>query len=190
MFTPRTTAGLLVARFLSFDFAIATCLGLWHLLDLGTCAAGGPFAIAQECPDQAMTWALVLGAGMAGGIISSIFTGFAWGWTMLFVPTGATALAYALTSDGSGLGGASAAWIIGPLFLLMSLPVALYALREAIGGGDTPHAAELGGDAAPVPVTPAAPSSRIDQLARLDALKAVGVLTETEYAAQRRALGG
>lgn len=210
MFTPRSTAGLLVARFLSVDFAIAMSLGLWHLLGIGTCASGGPFEIANQCTDDAMTWGLVFAVGLTGGIITSFFTGFAWGWAMMFVPAGATATAFAVVGD-PGLGSDAAAWTIGPLFLLMGLPVALYAIKEAISGDDTTPDATTRRNAesylrntamvnpyaqtAAVPqitVTPSTPEpvmSTSDRLARLDALKATGALTDTEYTAQRRALG-
>lgn len=210
MFTPRSTTGLIIARFLSVDFAIAMCLGLWHLLGIGTCASGGPFEIANECTDAAMTWGLVFGAGLTGSIIASFFTGFAWGWAMMFVPAGATALAFALFGD-PGVGADTAAWTIGPLFLFMGLPVAAYAIKEALGGDDTtpdattraraenyyrntasvsPFAAAATAPAQIKITPPAAPApSTGQQLARLDALKATGALTDTEYHAQRRAMG-
>ncbi|UUY02276.1 SHOCT domain-containing protein [Svornostia abyssi] len=209
MFTPRSTTGLIIARFLSVDFAIAMCLGLWHLLGIGTCASGGPFEIANACTDEAMTWGLVFGAGLTGSIIVSFFTGFAWGWAMMFVPAGATALAFALVGD-PGVGADTAAWTIGPLFLLMGLPVAAYAIKEALGGDDTTPDATTraraenyfrntasvspwttAATAPQINITPpaAAQPSTAQQLARLDALKATGALTDTEYAAQKRAMG-
>lgn len=208
MFTPQSRTGLIIARFLSVDFAVATCLGLWHLLGIGTCASGGPFEIADECTDSAMTWGLVFGAGLTGSIIASFFTGFAWGWAMMFVPTGATALAFALVGD-PGVGADTAAWIIGPLFLLMGLPAAIFAIKEAVGGADfspddttrqraenyfrntasvSPLATAAAATAPQIKVTPPAHSTG-QQLARLDALKATGALTDVEYHAQKRAMG-
>lgn len=211
MFTPRSTTGLLVARFLSVDFAIAMSLGLWHLLGIGTCASGGPFEIANQCTDDAMTWGLVFAVGLTGGIITSFFTGFAWGWAMMFVPAGATATAFALVGD-PGLGSDAAAWTIGPLFLLMGLPVALYAIKEALTGNDTapdeatrrnaenylrntamvnPYAQAAAAAVPQITVTPPAAkpaTSTSDHLARLDALKATGALTDTEYALERSRL--
>ena len=66
MFTAQSRPGLLIARFLMVDFTIATCLGLWHMLNIGTCATGGSFVSAFDCADTALTWAMVFGIGLTG----------------------------------------------------------------------------------------------------------------------------
>jgi hypothetical protein len=136
----RTIAGLV----LCVAATAAMGLALWHLLDTGTCASGGPYVSARPCPDGTTTWILlapasviVLLAGMAlmGRLIVP--------WTIFFAGTGGTLVAAALAGD-LGPGGSSAAWSVGPMFVLMGVVPGVWALATWLRERGEPEPASGG----------------------------------------------
>ena len=144
-------------------------LGTNHILDVGTCASGGPYVIAQPCPEGSTAWFWLTLAGVLLWILS-LFTGarglFEPGaglvmWMTGFVGGGTALLIKALTepstSSDSGLG----AFIVAAVFIPIGLGGGLIALlihlrlggfsdsrsRRSRGGartGDAPHKTLLG----------------------------------------------
>lgn len=57
--TVRAAASLL----LGFTGVVAAGAGLNRLLDVGTCASGGPSVIARQCPEDTTLWSLLLPVG-------------------------------------------------------------------------------------------------------------------------------
>lgn len=105
-------------------FIVSLAALSWGFADAvatGTCASGGPYVIAQECPDgTGWTFALVF-FGALGALVSIIVLGvmrMPWGlaaFGALFVVLGLAFLLGEVTSDNlEGTG-----WFIGPLFMLM-----------------------------------------------------------------------
>src|SRR4051794_2930846 len=91
--------------------------GLYELMNIGTCASGGPYVSARPCPAGTAGKALLLPGGLILGMIGVIvfalrgrrpgasedaWRASAWlvGWTPLFIGTGVVALVAGLGSDG------------------------------------------------------------------------------------------
>lgn len=110
-------------------FIVSLAAFSWGFADAvatGTCASGGPYVIAQECPDgTGMTFALLFSGalGAFASIIVLAVVRMALGlaaFGAFFVVLGLAFLLGEVTSDSlEGTG-----WFIGPLFVLMgSLPL-------------------------------------------------------------------
>jgi hypothetical protein len=103
----------------------AMAYGIVGLTEVGTCASGGPYVSARECPDGTATSALLVSAGGVVYCIVSIvaaFRSFAAGtfwFGLLFTVLGATFVYAEL--DGRVNGGGGVGWFLGGLFLLMGL---------------------------------------------------------------------
>lgn len=92
----------------------------------GSCATGGPYEIAVQCPDGVAAFAplSIVGGLIAVAIAIALAGGFGlpliiWGWPVLFCGLGA---AFLLSADVTGL-------IIGIVFELMGLVPLLIAVR-------------------------------------------------------------
>jgi hypothetical protein len=126
--------------------------GLYHLMQVGTCASGGPYLSARVCPDTAGKYALMLPGGIIGGLIGlGLFIGRGkppsggerrigggtiglFAWCALFIGTGLVCLYAALGGD-PGPGAKSAGIFIGALFIPMGLIPAIIAVlgRRSFG---------------------------------------------------------
>lgn len=105
---------------------VAFTWGFAETVSIGTCASGGPYVIAQECPEHADSVFWLLFAGAIGAIVSLIVlfvTRMPWGlaaFGLFMVALGCSFLAGELTSDeleGTG-------WFLGPMFALFgALPL-------------------------------------------------------------------
>src|SRR3954451_2080274 len=146
--------GLFVAGLAAFDY------GLYELMNIGTCASGGAYVSARQCPAGTFQKALLLPGGfIVGGIGMIVFAlrgrrpraaDDAWraspwllGWVPLFVGTGAVALVAGLGSDAADAG--TAKWtgiFLAAVFVPMGLVPLLWALRgpgsSRRGGGLNP----------------------------------------------------
>ncbi len=132
-------AALFIAAVVLFNVELV------KLLDTGTCASGGPYVSARQCPEGTGTSILLLMASLFAGLIGAGI--FAWRgaragdpnqgkgsgrnagmltWSIFFTATGAVALHYALTADDPGPGAQLGALIVGGTFLLMGLPALLW----------------------------------------------------------------
>ncbi|MCU1440882.1 MAG: hypothetical protein JWP85_1879 [Rhodoglobus sp.] len=92
----------------------------------GSCASGGPYEIAVECPDNVAAFAplSIYGGLLAVGISLFLARGFGtplttWGWPVLFIGLG---LAFLLANELTG-------YIIGGLFVVMGAAPLLLELR-------------------------------------------------------------
>ncbi len=110
---------------LSFSLLIQVSLAVMALG--GSCASGGPYEIAVECPDNVAAFAplSIFGGLIAVGISIFLAQGFGtplatWGWPILFVGLGSVfMLAFIFAQDPVGL-------ILGVLFIAMGLvPIVL-----------------------------------------------------------------
>jgi hypothetical protein len=124
------------------------CTQLTALLDTGTCASGGPYVVARECPEGTDTDALLLGASIVGFFVATGIAGLRGprpggggfgfgsmvlaGWTIFFTVSGAVSLIYALTNDSLGEDSELGGIIVGATFLFLGLPALLFALPLAI----------------------------------------------------------
>src|SRR5215211_3602271 len=96
---------------------------LYELMNIGTCASGGPYVSARECPEGTFEKALLLPGGfIVGGIGIVVFalrgrrpgaSDDGWrasatvlGWSSLFIGTGVVALVAGLGSDAPDAGAA------------------------------------------------------------------------------------
>jgi len=99
----------------------------------GSCASGGPYEIAVECPDSVAAFApLSIFGGLIAVAISAFFSqGFGtplttWAWPVLFVGLGgAFLLAFIFGQDITGL-------IIGGVFIIMGLVPLVLEIRGSV----------------------------------------------------------
>jgi Short C-terminal domain len=131
---------------------------LFQMLQVGTCASGGPYESARECP----TGIEVYFAGLFGGIIFGLIGIGIWSgrgpfpgtadtstygagamrvggtgllaWGVFFTVTGLVALYGAFGVDDPGPGAKTGGAIVGVLFILMGLPALIGVVGGAIGG--------------------------------------------------------
>jgi hypothetical protein len=124
------------------------CTKLTTLLDTGTCASGGPYVSARQCPEGTGTDVLLLGLSIVGFFLSMGIAGLRGrrpgggglgfggmallGWVTFFTASGAVSLVHALTSDVIGDDGKLGGIIVGATFLLLGVPPLLFALPAAI----------------------------------------------------------
>jgi hypothetical protein len=103
----------------------AMAYGIVGLTETGTCASGGPYVSARECPDGTGTTILIVSAGAAIFCLTTIvaaFRSFAAGtfwFGALFTVLGATFVYAELAGRVNGGGGVG--WFLGALFLAMGL---------------------------------------------------------------------
>ena len=108
---------LLAAAVIAFEYA------LWELMHTGTCASGGPYVPARECPDGTLGKALLIPSSFVTGVIGVIVYatrgerpgaaparigagGIVAAWVALVVLTAALAVTAGFTSDGPDSGAA------------------------------------------------------------------------------------
>jgi hypothetical protein len=210
---------------------------LVKLLETGTCASGNtPYAIRHPCPPgtggailllMGGIFAAVIGAGLfaargtpswAKGRPHRVST-FSVTWGIGFTTTGAVSLITALGNDSLGQGGKLGGLIVGITFLVMGVPVllfALWSLIESLGSrderpmstttslgsdGGTVSTGAFEGFGTPAPQAasgvgtaarslPTSESDRIAKLQTLAELRKSGALTEAEFAREKARLLG
>ena len=175
----------------------------------GSCASGGPYAIANPCP-RGVPWLLVgsIWGGLVLALVLSVMASrvgapdLAWlAWPALFLSLGWNFWEFGL--DPPGGASVEAGWIVcGVLFVLMGAAPVVLAVAGLRGDATSRPAratARAAAAGARVRATTTPPpfrstSSRgglVDELERLDALHRSGGLTDEEHAAAKRAvLGG
>jgi hypothetical protein len=178
------------------------CVELAKLMDIGTCASGGPYVSARECPDGTGTRIVLLTASIFVYVIALMASGqglFFYG--LLFVALSAMFIRGGVTDDdfaGVGYG-------VGGLFAVMGLVPMVMAIRGWFSGDESSARSRAAGIAsftqlaqqgvmapAPAPVVFAGPvlaaPRPADNLARLQQLGDLhqrGVLTDAEFAAEK-----
>jgi hypothetical protein len=103
----------------------AMAYGIVGLTETGTCASGGPYVSARECPDGTGMTVLLVSAGAAVYCIATIvaaFRSFSAGifwFGLLFTVLGATFIYAELSGRVNGGGGVG--WFLGGLFGFMGI---------------------------------------------------------------------
>src|SRR4051812_2645714 len=182
--------------------------GLYELMNIGTCASGGPYVSARPCPAGAAAKALLLPGGLILGMIGVIvfalrgrrpgasedgWRASAWlvGWAPLFIGTGVVALVAGLGSGGPDAGTVKFTGIfLAALFIPMGLvPVfGAFAIGRARRITLPPlNAPEVPAAPRPAPVAPvlAAGGDPVERLRRLTELRDRGALSPAEFAAAK-----
>jgi len=178
------------------------CVELAKLMDIGTCASGGPYVSAKECPDGTGTRILLLTASLFVYVIAILASGqglFFYG--LLFVALSAIFIRGGIT-DGDL---AAVGYGVGGLFAVMGLVPMVLAIRGWFSDDESTARARAAGIAsftrlaqqgvmapAPAPAVFAGPVSAAprpaDNLARLQQLGDLhqrGILTDAEFAAEK-----
>lgn len=154
---------------------VAFCYSLYQVLQIGTCASGGPYISARECPDSAgkiiITLVLSVFTGLLGTAIwgargpapgsgggsggSNVISAGIVAWSGLFLGGGLTCLWAVLGPDADpGPGAKTAGIIVGAVFVPMGLLPLIGMLVSARSKLKDRHASGPGGlgtPAAPVP---------------------------------------
>lgn len=200
---------------IAFSLAGVACalallfLGMRSVMNVGGfCAEGGPYVIAQHCPQGVP--AIMVGSILGGLVLAFVYVwqavryrvpSFAMLlWPALFLSLGWNFLEYAFDSPIAG-GGVVWGWLVcGAVFMLMGgLP--LLAVLPATVRGFTRDDDHPPGWPAGMPlahmqrvvgrVQPSGPDSRlVDELERLARLHEQGALSDDEYEAAKRSLLG
>jgi hypothetical protein len=178
-----------------------TCFELVKLMEVGTCASGGPYVSARQCPDGTGSRMLILTGAIFAFTIALIASGqgmFFFG--LLFCALAAVFIRGGLTDDSFGPVGFG----VGGLFAIMGLiPIAM-AIRGWFDGDSSQGKSRAAGIAAFTQMAqqgvgptsavfatpaPAAPQpNTLSQLEELAALRDRGVLTDGEFQAQKARL--
>jgi hypothetical protein len=192
----------LLAGLLAVAALALACVELAKLMDTGTCASGGPYVSANECPDGTGTRILLLTGSILVYVIAILASGqglFFYG--LLFVALSAMFIRGGITDDdfaGVGYG-------VGGLFAVMGLVPMVMAIRGWFSGDDSAARSRAAGlasftqlaqqgvmapAAAPavyvgrVPAPPR-PADNLARLQQLGDLHERGVLTDAEFAAEK-----
>lgn len=108
---------------------LASTWAMYRLMHTGTCASGGPYVIAHQCPSGTALQILALMggilAGLAGaGIAGSAALGALW-FGLFFTLSGADAMV--------AFGGTGGILFGGFFVVLLGLPAVVFGLRSADG---------------------------------------------------------
>ncbi|WP_327010772.1 SHOCT domain-containing protein [Dactylosporangium sp. NBC_01737] len=175
-------------------------LGLNHVLDIGSCASGGPYAIARPCPEGSAAWFWLPVAGailwVAGMLVSRrVFVEPGAGqvlWTAGFAGGGAAMLVKVLTQPSMPPDSKLGASITAAVFIPMGLAVGIVGIvqlfrqrgRDGSGSRRTKNGARRRGG--PVGAV-RGPGSR---LKALNDLRSTGALTREEFDVLKADLAG
>jgi hypothetical protein len=133
---------LFLAGLAAMEYAV------WELMSIGTCASGGPYVSARECPEGTAAKALLIPAGLiVGGIGIVAFalrgqrpgapedarrvSAAILGWSALFLATGIVILIGGFSSDAPDANNAKWTGIIIAVFFI---PMGLIPLRWVVSG--------------------------------------------------------
>ncbi|MET7403298.1 SHOCT domain-containing protein [Dactylosporangium sp. NPDC005572] len=154
--------------------AVMMAVGLFYLLNTGSCASGGPYVTARQCPAGTGSLVFLLIGGtvvwLSGLVLSEeglakAGTGQAV-WTLGFTGIGVTILAKALLQDSMPADSRLGALIMGAVFIPMGLVVGIGGLLQL-----RRDRARQG----PGPTTPDTPERRLHRL------RSTGALTRAEF---------
>ncbi|WP_238010623.1 SHOCT domain-containing protein [Dactylosporangium sp. AC04546] len=168
--TPRNIGSLV----LGLGGAAMLAVGLFYLLNTGSCASGGPYVTARSCPAGTgrLTFLLIAGTvvWLAGLVLSEEGlvkpgTGQAV-WTLGFTGIGVTVLAKALLQDSMPPDSRLGAVIVGAVFIPMGL---------AVGVGGLLQLRRERTRQRPRPTVPDTPERRLHRL------RSTGALTRAEF---------
>lgn len=189
---------------------------IYQLLQVGTCASGGPYEIARECPGGIERLALAIFGGiivlLAGaGIYATRGKApgsdapprnellVVWVWTGIFWSLGIGSLLGVWGPEANpGPGGKEGGLIVGFLFLPMGagglLSLRSGRIRQRLGGGEAGTAAPArtsppgGARPARASATQVPGSDQLTRLERLQALREKGAISAAEFEQMKRDL--
>jgi hypothetical protein len=184
--------------------------GLYELMNIGTCASGGPYVSARPCPEGTEAKALLLPGGLILGTVGIIvfavrgrrpgasddaWRASAWlvGWAPLFIGTGVVALVAGLGSDGPDAGTAK---FVGIFLAAMFIPMGIVPVLGALALGrrsqritlpplNLPEVAPAPRRAVPQPAFVDPGGDPVERLRKLSELRDQGVLSPAEFAAAK-----
>lgn len=179
-------------------------IGLNHILDIGSCASGGSYAIARPCPEGSTVWFWLSLTGAIMwilGIIVSARAFFAPGagqvlWTAGFAGGGAALLAKVLIQPSMPPDARLGASIVAAVFIPMGLVVGVIGLVQLVrrGGGGSRSRRTKGGARTGDPRRRGGPAGDVrtpwSRLKALNDLRSTGALTREEFDALKADLAG
>jgi hypothetical protein len=176
------------------------CVELAKLMDIGTCASGGPYVSAKVCPDGTGTRILLLTGSLVVYVIAILASSqgmFFYG--LLFVALSATFIRGGITDDDF----AAVGYGVGGLFAVMGFVPLVMAIQGWFSGDDREARSRASGLAAFTPLAqrgvmapaptvfagpisaPPRPADNLTKLQQLGDLHQRGVLTDAEFAAEK-----
>lgn len=190
-----------IAMFLFAVCWVAVAYGIYQMLQIGTCASGGPYQVARECPDgtTAIFFALflgILGHFVAAGIYLTRGTPpgspppnnggiIVWFWTGIFWSLAVGCFLGVWGPEANpGPGGKEGGLIVGFMGLifgiggLLTLGLGRRVKRKALDPSSMNRVATAAAGAATRFSKPSDPVGRIDTL---DRLRRQGTLTDAEF---------
>ena len=134
---------------------VAVNWAIYELVQVGTCASGGPYVSARQCPDGTGLKVLAIFAGICVGLIGTALSGRGTlMWSLLFLSLAGSALA-----AGPNLG----VVIMAAVFIPMGIAPLVFAFLTRDKGDDSVPT-PLGADVlAPAPVWAKPPGDRADE---------------------------
>lgn len=169
-----------------------SCYAVYGLLEIGTCASGGPFQSARECPAGTGAKAGLLSLGIPLAIIGMVLSlSFLAGWSALFLGLGGTMGFAALngTVDGPGRGGIVTVAIVFVVMGIIPLPL-LFGMRglRRRGSGIAATWTPMASFASALRQHPQQQQTLADKIEALHDLHEKGALTEIEFEVAKRRL--
>ncbi|GLY25797.1 SHOCT domain-containing protein [Micromonospora sp. NBRC 101691] len=180
-------------------------IGLNHVLDIGSCASGGPYVTARPCPEgsTALFWLSLTGAIMwMLGIVASKQAFFQPGagqvlWTAGFAGGGAALLVKVLTQPSMPPDARLGASIVAAVSIPMGLVVGVVGLVQLVrqrGAGGSGSPRTKGGARTGNPRRRGGPTGAVRApwvwLKALNDLRSTGALTREEFDALKADLAG
>jgi Short C-terminal domain len=113
-------------------------IGLLQLMKIGTCASGGPFVSARQCPSGTGGYVAMMVGGMLASVVGMIGGGFSGAglliWALLFAGSGTAMLVNALTANGLSSGAKSAGYIVGGVFIPIGGIPLIWLIASGVNG--------------------------------------------------------
>jgi hypothetical protein len=176
---------------------VAIAYGIFQLLQVGTCASGGPYVSARECPDGIEALFFSLFGGIIGLFVAMFVYGgrgappgsdrrpangavIVWMWTGLFWSLAVGCFLGVWGPEANpGPGGKEGGLIVGFMGLIMGAGgfLALNLRRRADPQRVRPAVVRLAGTASRF----SGAAGSVDRLETLDRLRRQGTLTESEF---------
>jgi Short C-terminal domain len=121
-----------IATLLGFAACAVFTYELLQLVKTGTCASGGPYAIARPCPSGTGAEVLLLTLSIIVAVVAMIAGGGLLVWCALFLSSGIGMLTYALVATNPGPGAKTAGYTVGFTFILMGGIPLLYLIGSGV----------------------------------------------------------
>jgi hypothetical protein len=117
---------------------VVLTIGLLQLMKIGTCASGGPFVSARQCPSGTGEYVGLMVGGILASVVGMIGGGFSGAglliWALLFAGSGTAMLVSALTAHGLSSGAKSAGYIVGGVFIPIGGIPLIWLIASGVNG--------------------------------------------------------